>query len=135
MDHARRKEQLIMKSKSSFFLIGLTLYLTGCYYDRFNELHPLDGYVETCDDTLPDTFTAVTKNIILLNCVSCHNGSTHNGDVNLETYELVKQHVNNGKLMGSVRHDGGYQPMPPGTKLRDCDIQQRQQWLDNGMPQ
>jgi mono/diheme cytochrome c family protein len=124
-----------MKSKTSFLLFGITLFLTSCYYDHFNELHPLDGFVETCDDALPDTYTGVTKNILLLNCVSCHNSNTRNGDVNLETYDLVKQYVDNGKLMGSVLHESGYQAMPPGTKLRDCDIQQLQQWINNGMLQ
>lgn len=124
-----------MKLKLFLTVIALTMYLTGCYYDHFNELHPLDGFVETCDDALPDTYTDVAKNIMLLNCVSCHNSNTLNGDVNLETYDLVRQYVNNGKLMGSILHESGYQAMPPGTHLRDCDIQQLQQWIDSGMPQ
>lgn len=111
------------------------LYTSACYYDRFNELHPLDGYVNTCDEALPDTYSAVTRNIMLSNCVSCHNSSVRNGDVILETYDQVKQYVNSGRLMGAVQHQSGYQPMPPGTSLRDCDIQQLQQWIAAGMPQ
>lgn len=117
-----------------FSLITI-LYFNGCYYDKFNELHPLDGYVNTCDESLPDTYTDVTRIIILSNCISCHNSKTHNGDVVLETYQQVKKEVNNGNLMGAILHQSDYKAMPPGTSLRDCDIQQIQQWIDAGMPE
>jgi len=124
-----------MKKKTLLILFTVTLYLEGCYYDRFNELHPLDGYVNTCDETLPDTYQSVTRNILLLNCISCHNNSVRQGDVVLETYSQVKQHAATGELMGVVRSQSGYQPMPPGAALRDCDIEQLQQWINNGMPE
>jgi mono/diheme cytochrome c family protein len=124
-----------MKSKIAIALTLLPLCFSGCYYDKYNELHPLDGYVDTCDPSLPDTYGSVVKNIVLLNCVSCHNSNTNNGNVTLETYDNVKQYVENGSFMGSVLHQNGYQAMPPGVKLQDCDVQQLQQWIANGMPQ
>lgn len=116
-------------------IIIIIFVVSGCYYDRFDELHPLQGYVDTCDPELPDTYQAVTRNIILVNCYSCHNNSRKDGGINLATYELVKALVQNGKLMGSIRHENGYEPMPRGTKLKDCDINQIQDWIDAGMPQ
>jgi hypothetical protein len=124
-----------MRKKISLILAIVTLGLDGCYYDRFNELHPLDGYVNTCDETLPDNYQSVTRNIMLSNCISCHSNSVRQGDVVLETYSQVKQHAATGELMGVVRRQSGYQPMPPETALRDCDIEQLQQWIDNGMPE
>jgi mono/diheme cytochrome c family protein len=125
-----------MRRKTAFILfVVTTLYLEGCYYDRFNELHPLDGYVNTCDDTLPDNYQSVTRNIMLSNCTSCHNSNVRQGDVVLETYSQVKQHATSGELMGAVRRQNGYLPMPPDAALRDCDIEQLQQWINNGMPE
>jgi hypothetical protein len=122
--------------------IGLYLLFAGaaildssCYYDKFNELHPLDGYVETCDPNLPNTYTETIRIILLSNCISCHNSDVRNGDVVLETYSQVKEHVQKGDLMGSILHENGYQSMPPGTSLRNCDIDKIQQWITAGLPE
>jgi hypothetical protein len=124
-----------MKRIYAFIFFGSAFYLLGCYYDKFNELHPLDGYVNTCDENLPDTYDSVAHIIILSNCISCHNSDVRQGDIVLETYDELKHYVSTGQLMGALRHQSGYQPMPPNTSLRDCDIEQLQQWIDNGMPQ
>jgi hypothetical protein len=52
----------------------------------------------------------------------------------LATIADVKNYVNSGQLMGSVRRESGFAAMPPGGSLRDCDIQQIQDWIDAGMP-
>jgi len=124
-----------MKRIYAVLFFCISFYLLGCYYDKFNELHPLDGYVNTCDDKLPDTYDSVAHIIVQLNCISCHNSDVKQGDVVLETYDQVKRYVTTGQFMGAIRHESGYQPMPPNTSLRDCDIQQLQQWIDKGMPQ
>lgn len=124
-----------MRKSLTLIIFTAMLTLEGCYYDRFNELHPLDGYVNTCDETLPDTYQSVTRIIMLSNCISCHNSSVRQGDVILETYAQVRQHAAAGELMGVVRRENGYQPMPPDAALRDCDIEQLQQWINNGMPE
>jgi len=124
-----------MRKSLTLIIFTAMLTLEGCYYDHFNELHPLDGYVNTCDETLPDTYQSVTRIIMLSNCTSCHNNSVRQGDVVLETYAQVKQHAEAGELMGVVRRENGYQPMPPDAALRDCDIEQLQQWINNGMPE
>lgn len=118
-----------------FILIFIIFVNTGCYYDRFDEMYPLQGYVNTCDPELADTYQTVTKNIVLLNCYSCHNNKRKDGGVNLASYELVKSVVQSGKLMGAIRHENNYEPMPPNSKLKDCDISQIQDWIDAGMPQ
>ena len=120
------------KAFTIFLLLELS---TSCYYDKFNEIHPLDGYVNTCDDTLDDTYTAVVHNIMVLNCTSCHNKSLHNGNVILDTYDNVKKYAANGKLLGSIQHAQGYKAMPPGGSLRDCDIKQLQDWINADMPE
>jgi hypothetical protein len=114
--------------------IILAVLVSGCYYDKFNELHPLDGYVDTCADSLTDNYTSVVKNIMQLNCVSCHNSSVHQGGVTLSSYDDVKHYVSNGKLMGTIEHQT-YIAMPPNSSLRDCDVNQLKKWIANDMPQ
>jgi len=111
------------------------LYVSGCYYDRFNELHPLDGYVNTCDPKLENTYTATANVIIRYNCISCHNSSQAQGGLVFESLSQVKKAVNDGSFMGAVRHESDYKSMPPNTKLRDCDIEKLQLWIDAGMPE
>ena len=109
--------------------------LSNCYYDKFNELHPLDGFVNTCSADLPDTYSASIDLILRSNCVSCHNSKLKSGDIGLETYAEVKALALNGKLSGSILHQPGFQPMPPGTSIRDCEIQKIQHWITTQMPE
>jgi hypothetical protein len=120
--------------KVNFIVTICLLVSSGCYNDKFNELHPLDGYVDTCD-TSPDTYSVVVKNIMALNCSSCHNQNTKSGGITLNSFSDVKAIASGGKLMGSVQHQSGYQPMPPESSLRDCDIQQLKNWIAGGMPE
>lgn len=124
-----------MKKISIVVLILSGLFTGACYYDKFNELHPLDGYVNTCDSQLPNTYTGTVNIIVRSNCISCHNNDVNNGSVILETYSDVKSSINNGKFMGSILHESGFKSMPPGTTLRECDIQKLQQWIEAGMPE
>ncbi|MCU0384103.1 MAG: hypothetical protein MUF68_08550 [Cyclobacteriaceae bacterium] len=124
-----------MKNNIFFFLFALILFGTeGCYYDRFNEQHPFDGYINTCDAELTDTYSGTVRYILQYNCLSCHNASSKKGGITLATLADVKNYVNSGQLMGSVRRESGFDAMPPGGSLRDCDIQQLQDWIDAGMP-
>ncbi|MCE2734612.1 MAG: hypothetical protein LW821_14735 [Flammeovirgaceae bacterium] len=124
-----------MKNRIIVYLIGLVLISTeGCYYDRFNEQHPFDGYINTCDAELADTYASTVKLIMQYNCTSCHNASSKKGGISLATIADVKFYVNSGELMGSVQGISGFEAMPPGGSLRDCDIQQIQDWIDAEMP-
>lgn len=122
--------------KFTAFLVMLTCFgLTDCYYDKFDELHPLDGYTNSCDQNLAATYTASVNLIIRSNCVSCHSANVHSGDIYLETYSQVKAVAASGKLMGSILHQSGFVAMPPGVSIRSCEIQRLQDWVNAGMPE
>ncbi len=130
----------IIPSKSMLpkftFLFGVMVLLaSGCYYDSFEALHPLDGYVDPCDATLKSTYTSSIKLIVAYNCVSCHNSTYTGGNVNLETYDQVKLYSTNGKLINSILRNSGYNPMPPTQALATCQTQRIQQWISNNYPQ
>ena len=66
-------------------------------------------------------------------CIGCHNTARSDGNVNIESYSKIIPYVENGVLIGSIKHDPLYAIMPPsGSKLSDCRIAQLQKWIDEG---
>jgi hypothetical protein len=83
-----------------------------------------------CDST-KFTYSLDIAPIIDKNCISCHVTSNIKiGDhVGLQTVAL------DGRLMGALNHEFGYQPMPSGSVfLNDCDLKKIRKWIDNGAP-
>lgn len=123
-----------MKKIIKITLILLMAVISGCYYDTEERLYPKIS--SPCDDTVVTFSSTVTT--ILHSCQTCHsnsNATSSGGGVKLENYADVVKLVNSGKLMGSIRHDNGYIPMPQGGgKLSDCEISQLQKWVDNKTP-
>ncbi len=66
-------------------------------------------------------------------CIGCHNASRSDGGVNLESYDKVIPYVEDGSLIGSMKYEVSFAPMPPsGSRLSDCRIAQVQKWIDEG---
>lgn len=79
------------------------------------------------------TFSGTVKPIINTWCISCHSGPFPSGNVDLSTYSGVKIRVDNGLLLGVIRHDPGFRPMPDGgAKLPPCDIKKIERWVADG---
>ena len=123
-----------MRRSEVIFLAGLFalvgVLLPSCYYDQENKLYP-----NGCNTTN----VSYSKNILPLldryACSSCHDSQSQQGGVNLEGYDNMIFYVENGRLMGSIRHDPGYEPMPLGTaRMNTCDISKFQAWVDSGAP-
>lgn len=91
-----------------------------------------------CDsgcDTTNVTFSGNVFPIVETYCLNCHNGTSPGGGIYLRNYNDLVVVANNGKLMGSIRHDQGYSPMPKnGNKLSDCQIATFNIWIKNGTP-
>jgi len=136
MDFTRGQRKLKMKNKltSSFLFAVLFLVVTGCYYDSFEALHPLDGYMNPCDTTLKATYSSSIQLIISYNCISCHNTSYSGGGVTLGTYDQVKLYCNNGQIPHAILRNSGYNPMPPTQALATCQTQRIQEWITNNYP-
>ena len=99
----------------------------GCYYDNVEELYP-DGCrtnnMSYTDDVVP---------ILERNCLSCHNDMDEQGGVNLQTYDEVIVYVENGSLLGSIKHADGFEPMPLiGTMISNCSISKIEEWIYDG---
>ncbi|MBE0638078.1 MAG: hypothetical protein IH598_06145 [Bacteroidales bacterium] len=92
-----------------------------------------------CDDIECDsvnvTFSATIWPIIQNRCYGCHSGGSPSGGISLTNHTDLVAVANNGSLMGAIRHEQGYSPMPKnGAKLSDCNISQIQKWINDGTP-
>lgn len=85
-----------------------------------------------CDSTNFKYSTAIAP---MMNkyCKGCHNSQSPSGGYALDSYDGVKVLALNGKLLGAIRHDVGFSPMPKGgAKLTDCEVAQVQKWIADG---
>jgi len=104
------------------------LLLVGCYYDVEEELYPTiecqTEDISYVDDILP---------IIEDNCYACHSTQANFGNVALEGYSQIKNYADNGSLVGVIRHDAGYSPMPKNqAMLLECEIEKVEAWILDG---
>lgn len=110
----------------NLILMSLVL-LGGCYYDVYEELYPSDcktANISYQSDILP---------ILDVKCYQCHSASENQGNVTLEGYSNLKIYADNGKLLGAIRHEGGFSPMPQdGGQLSDCNISYFETWISEG---
>lgn len=104
------------------------LLASGCYYDVEEDLYPS---LECQTDLVG--YQSTVAPIIASNCLGCHSTAANFGNVALENYSDVKTYVNNGKLLGAIKHQSGFSAMPQNQpKLVDCDIQKIERWVLNG---
>jgi mono/diheme cytochrome c family protein len=90
---------------------------------------------ETSCDTTELSFTQTIQPIFQRSCTGCHGAAVVNAGIRLHDYEHVVQAVQSGRLLGAIRHDAGYSPMPQGgNKLPACEIDQIAAWIEAGTP-
>lgn len=93
-----------------------------------------DEDAEGCD-TENVSFMADIQPVITNNCLGCHSGGAPSGGINLSTHSSVKTVADNGRLMGAIRHESGFTPMPQGAdQLPQCTIDQFAAWVADGAP-
>lgn len=95
----------------------------------------MNNICETPCDSSHVTYDSAVVIITQSWCVTCHGGSAPAYGLSLNTYDQVKASVNSGRLMGAIRQENGYFPMPKGGQLSPCDIAIFQKWVNLGMPQ
>ena len=108
------------------------VFFYGCYYDSKENLYPTLPTV--CKDTANVSYAGRIVPLFNSYCISCHNSSNSNGNVNLDNYQSVLIVVNSGTLINSIKHTGSASPMPKGGgKLDDCEIMAFTTWMKEGM--
>ncbi|MBE0650942.1 MAG: hypothetical protein IH595_08865 [Bacteroidales bacterium] len=83
-------------------------------------------------DTSSVSFSGSVQPILQKYCIGCHSGSNPSGGINMTNMTSLMVVVNNGSLMGSIRQDAGYNPMPlGGAKLSSCEIATIGIWVND----
>ncbi len=68
-------------------------------------------------------------------CLSsgCHGGDIATNPLAMTTYENLKVYVDAKRLVGSIKHQDGFSPMPKEKeKMKDCDISKVEAWVTQG---
>ncbi|MCB0697172.1 MAG: c-type cytochrome [Chitinophagaceae bacterium] len=85
-------------------------------------------------DTNNFKFTADIQPMINKYCTGCHSGSGASGGILLDNYVNITAANKDGSLLGSIKHEFGFKPMPDGGgMLSDCEIKQVEKWVNDGM--
>ena len=109
-----------------FFVMLLSV--VGCYYDVEEEIYP----TLECD-TLDMSYETDIQPLIEENCYGCHSAAANFGNVNLEGHPQVLQYVTDESLLGAIKHDPGFSPMPKNlSKLLECEIEKIESWISDG---
>ncbi len=91
-----------------------------------------DPSLTACDSTSVSLANDVQP-ILNSQCLGCHSGAAPSGGIGLDSYGLIKNVADNGKLIGAITWSPGFVDMPQGgDKLSDCDIAIIQGWIDEG---
>ncbi len=100
----------------------------GCYYDVEEDLTTGQPCM-TKDRSYRDHILPILEN----RCYKCHSADTNLGNITLEGYDAVKRYVDNQRLLGTIRHESGFAPMPLNeTMLPPCQISTISAWIDDG---
>ncbi len=76
------------------------------------------------------TYQTHIKPIMDESCVGCHGGNGAAAGLNLETYEEVKQAVEQNHLLDRIHSENA--PMPPGNLLPSLEQDVIDHWVENG---
>ena len=116
------------------YIAGLifVLCITSCAYNSEEDLYPENNGV--CD-TADVSFANDVSPILDDHCITCHNSSSPPLGISLDSYAEVKEVAETSRLLGAIKHQSGYTPMPQNApKLEKCTIATIEAWINDGMP-
>lgn len=108
----------------------LATVMSSCYYDVEEELYP-----GMACDTANVSYAEDIVPILTANCYVCHSQAINTANITLEGYQNLLEYVNNGRLLGAIKHEVGFSPMPKNApKLVECNIEKIETWINAGAP-
>lgn len=108
----------------------LTLTLSNCTYNSEEDLYPPPTNGCATEDM---SYTTDVLPIIEANCYVCHDAEANNAGINLEGHANLVVRINDGSLLGTMRHEMDWAPMPVGAPmLAECQIEKISAWADQG---
>ena len=88
-----------------------------------------------CDITNVTYDNSIESMISASGCTEsgCHNSGSMNGS--LASYDDAVFFVGFGRILGALRHESGFSPMPKvGDKWDDCMVDKLEAWINDGTP-
>lgn len=118
-----------MNHKLLIGLFAAMFMMSGCYYDVEEELYP----TLECD-TQQLSFSNDILPIIQDHCYQCHSQNNNLGaGIVLEGYNNLITFAENGQLLGAIKHQSGFSPMPKNApQLPMCNIEKIEAWINAG---
>lgn len=114
-----------------FLLVLAGLLASQCTYHNVEDQF---GPVEVSCDTSAVSYELHLAPVLQANCVSCHNSSNPSGGMVLASHDGLVQAANSGRLLGAVKHEPGFSPMPQGAApLSACETAQLEAWISQGL--
>ncbi|MBL4560456.1 MAG: hypothetical protein JKX79_05680 [Labilibaculum sp.] len=117
----------MFKINKKIILSFISLFiLAGCTSDSEEELY---SNCETDNMSFQIHISPYLEN----NCISCHNQNLSSGGIDYSRFAGIKSGVDDGSLLGSIKHETEYEAMPPNEpKTDDCKINQIKAWINPG---
>jgi hypothetical protein len=117
-----------MKLLVFLILLLATLITSSCYYDNSEQLY---GTGASCDSVA--TWTIEIQPLVQAQCVSCHQGVSASGGLDLSTHLSVQNSVLNGAMLDRINRSAGDPlAMPPSGPLSDCNKAKVRVWTRAG---
>ncbi len=117
--------------KNAFIFMLLLSMAASCAFNNEEDLY--DN--QNCD-TEDVTYSGTIVPVLEANCYTCHddeNASVFASGIKLEGYAQLKLYVDNGRLLGAIKHAPGFSPMPrSAAQLPECTIRQIEAWVSRG---
>ena len=112
-----------------FLLVLLAMLSTSsCYYDNAEQLY---GTGASCDSVA--TWTNEIQPLVQAQCVSCHQGVSASGGLDLSTHLSVQNSVLNGSMLDRLNRSAGDPlAMPPGGPISECNKAKVRVWKRAG---
>lgn len=107
--------------------IAISTMALSCKKDQVPELGPVGNYVDTV------SFSQTIQPLIEQTCATtgCHDANTSQSGFNFTGHFNIS--LLSDPMIGSIRYDAGFSPMPSGApKMADDLIQQIEYWIAQG---
>lgn len=109
------------------------LAFAGCYNDKADKLYPtvIGGGCDTAEVLFKKDIQPVFVNSCALS--GCHDAATPSAGYDFTLHAGAKLAVDNGRLLGAIRHEDGFSKMPKtGNVLDACAISKITRWANLG---
>ena len=127
------------------------IYLSSCVSQNEEEVFPNANKIKypiptgRPDTTITNMDTVITfkiaynpevKDFMQFHCTGCHDTGNDKSDVDFDTYAELKAAIDNGSILGVIKHESGWEPMPQSfPKLVNEEVKFLEDWIDNGLPE